>query len=106
LQQWLAEFKDYGTKGFGGIGWYAFLQRMIKADEETITIKRVSPFQRGGSGKNLTSSKDYLFKYDVQINPRDMARRILDVRMHLTTEWLADLDCIKIENSEAVCRHD
>lgn len=80
-----------------------YLKDMLKTPSLTVTVRQPY-FRRGGSKDNPYLPPKYR-EYEMAIDPRKIAERLLEVRAHLATEMSMDLSLTRKENAELKRHH-
>lgn len=100
---WLERFENHeglarfhGTRGLK-IAWDKYITRLMTADIEHIVV---SLKRRGNGLGGWSKNNPYLparyYNYTVDIFPRDLGERLLELRAALAEEWRRDLKDVRI----------
>ena len=99
---WIERFLDHdGLERFHGIRgmkteWTEYLIEMYDTDMEEIVVSlKKRGNGQGGWSKNNPYLQARWFNYTVDIVPRDLAERLLELRKALSEEWMTDLHDIE-----------
>lgn len=100
---WLERFESHdgmarfhGTRGLK-INWEEYVTKLMTADIEHIVV---SLKKRGNGLGGWSKTNPYLparyFNYTVDIFPRELGERLLDLRAALSVEWRRDLKDVRV----------
>lgn len=103
---WLERFEGHeglarfhGTRGLK-LAWDEYVTRLMTADIEHIVV---SLKRRGNGMGGWSKSNPYLparyFNYTVDVFPRELGERLLQLRAALADEWIQDLSDVDIVHS-------
>jgi hypothetical protein len=117
-QRWMCSYKGFHTHAFGAVfqngekrsEWTDWIESMIKSDklEIQVLMNPPPPFPSSSSSMKVVHGPvrdvdtGMRIEYMHQVEPRKIANQLLVVRESISKEVLDDLQCIRLENIEAV----
>jgi hypothetical protein len=99
--EWLIKFdKEISDreKSNTRVNWEKYLRTLMRTPPEDIRIRKVQQRARGGSGTNPYISSEYVFEFDVRIDPFSICKRLLAIREDLSKDWVSDLNMVGTYN--------
>mmetsp|Transcript_13365 Transcript_13365/g.19261 ORF Transcript_13365/g.19261 Transcript_13365/m.19261 type:complete len:341 (-) Transcript_13365:74-1096(-) len=106
--RFLEGFKDhegiFRYHGFNGlrVHWDEYLTELLREPKRTITVRNPN-YRRGGSKGNPYVQRHQ--DVEMTLDPKALGQKLLQVREHLSDEFIADLMLIRDENEELRRRH-
>lgn len=89
--QWLSQFDDFSNK---------VKLRQFRNGDQFIARMLLAPLKEGTVTIGYPSARGLSRTVSFVIEPRRIAQRVIDVRLHLSTEWASDLRCVDADNLE------
>lgn len=102
---WMTSYRNYSSMGFINGDWQTYLDQMIREEPQQIDVtlhnsrRTRSRINSAKQQKDVTKTE---LHYYHDIEPRNVAHRIIAIREDLANELTQDLGSIKLENAEAV----
>mmetsp|Transcript_4899 Transcript_4899/g.14772 ORF Transcript_4899/g.14772 Transcript_4899/m.14772 type:complete len:361 (+) Transcript_4899:156-1238(+) len=105
LEGFLGHEGLYGYHGLYGlrVPWRDYFKELVKAPNETIIIRNPN-YRRGGSKDNPYLPPRHR-DFEMTVEPRQLAKRLLEVRAHVAEEMTSDIALLKDENDELRRHH-
>eukprot|EP00640_Fibrocapsa_japonica_P002112 CAMPEP_0113945376 /NCGR_PEP_ID=MMETSP1339-20121228/44946_1 /TAXON_ID=94617 /ORGANISM="Fibrocapsa japonica" /LENGTH=340 /DNA_ID=CAMNT_0000950933 /DNA_START=190 /DNA_END=1212 /DNA_ORIENTATION=- /assembly_acc=CAM_ASM_000762 len=98
--QWLKKYDEEMKRATST----EYLKTLMTKEPEQVKVQRIMRRAMGGSGTNPYLKNSSSFEYTVDINPKDIAQRLLKIRAQIATEMIQDLKLVRVEDEEVV-RH-